>query len=178
MRNVFTSVNLVHMIQSHYGAATPDLPSFSGRVASWIGVKSNSPIPSTSSPGCLRGSSSNQERYDSETYQVITPSKPFLISLKSYKTKTLFLAQNQYWPISSPAVLAWSLAAGNTLQYITDGCTGWGVLGDPKKRNRGWNVTAQYPFRLSIGSWRDVDEQEFIETVTCCSPPPTSILVH
>ena len=116
MRSVFTSADLVHMIQSHYGAGTPDLPSFSGRVASWIGVKSNSPIPSTSSPGCLRGSSSNQERYDSETYQVITPSKPFLISLKSYKTKTLFLAQNQYWPISSPPVLAWSLAARNNHQ--------------------------------------------------------------
>lgn len=35
-----------------------------GEVASWIGVKSNSPTPSTSSPGCLRCSDSNQECYD------------------------------------------------------------------------------------------------------------------
>jgi hypothetical protein len=101
------------MIQLHYGTATPDLPMFLGRVASWLGVKSNSPIPSTSPPGCLRGNSSNQEHYYPANCQVITPSKPFLLSLKSCKTKTLFPVQNQYWPISLPPVLAEFLAARN-----------------------------------------------------------------
>ncbi len=35
------------MILSLYGPETPDLPLFLGRVASQIGVKTNSPIPST-----------------------------------------------------------------------------------------------------------------------------------